>query len=535
MAESADEASDQDLATGKDTPATVTADIAVELEGAGARAEAGSIVPEVSVALHGAASSASAGEFVPRGPAPLPTGWMTSGDDNTAVQIAAQMRRRIIDQASFSSQPPLPLTEAASASTTPQLQLRAPGNFGSPEEAPADTVMQRPPNLVLNQSSVADTPLPSASEAAASMTPEALPAAASLVFSPTAASLALSPASPFVTGPDDASNQVVIQQTETARRRFIDIINSEPSARTVFGEARGQAGAFGSAAGTLSGVAAEAKAGDLSSPPDTGAIIPAQASGGSQFRLDEAGRIDLVPDPPANTDERQQELYDELRHKTRELTELGHNQLADLSTPADRFREALQENIEAVSITRLWSRGNTLRRRLAAHEIAVGSAEPSDPARLTPLVAGRLRDLVETFNVFIAGDPEGSVLEQARLGPQERAAKRAIVVAAEPIVEALRASPDIATQSAAQALTEQIEAAQDALSATGIDSDQAVALAGNSSSNAVITLLRQGVAWLGRGAADDVKSGFYRTIGGAMATGAIGGAVCQPRDRDFYR
>ena len=94
----------------------------------------------------------------------------------------------------------------------------------APEEAPADTVMQRPPNLVLNQSSVAgpppqtqyDTSLPpvgpkrgsadlltatvsgnlSASEAAASMTPEALPAAASLDLSPTTASLALSPTPP---------------------------------------------------------------------------------------------------------------------------------------------------------------------------------------------------------------------------------------------------------------------------------------------------------------------------------------------------
>ena len=67
-----------------------------------------------------------------------------------------------------------------------------------------------------------------------------------------------------------------------------------------------------------------------------------------------------------------------------------------------------------------------------------------------------------------------------RLGPQERDSKRAIVVAAEPIVEALRTSPDVATETAAQALTEQIEAA----SATGVDSDQAVALAGNRSSNA---------------------------------------------------
>ncbi len=78
------------------------------------------------------------------------------------------------------------------------------------------------------------------------------------------------PADGWMSG-DDASNQVVIQQAETARRRFI------------FGEARGQAGAFGGAAGTLSGVAAEAKAGDLSSPPDIEAIIPPQARGGSQF------------------------------------------------------------------------------------------------------------------------------------------------------------------------------------------------------------------------------------------------------------
>jgi hypothetical protein len=327
---------------------------------------------------------------------------------------------------------------------------------------------------------------PSAPEAAASMTPEA-PAAASLDLSPPTASLALSPTTPA-----------------------IDIINSEPSATTVFGEARVQAGAFG-------GAAAEAKAGDLSSPPDTGAIIPPQASGGSQFRLDESGRIDLVPDPPANTGRRQRELYDELRHKTRELSELGHNQLGDLSAPIDRFREALLENIETVSITRLWSRGNTLRRRLDAHEIAVGSAEPSDPARLTLLVAGRLRDLAETFNVFIVSEPEGSVLEQARLGPEEREAKRAIVVAAEPIVEALQTSPDVATQSAAQALSEQIEAAQDALSAAGVNGDQAVALAGNSIINAVITLLRRAAWGEAAFALEKFRHGVYATAGGGAA------------------
>ena len=51
---------------------------------------------------------------------------------------------------------------------------------------------------------------------------------------------------------DDASNQVVIRQTEAARRRFIDIINSEPSAGTNFGEARTQAAPI-AASLTLSG------------------------------------------------------------------------------------------------------------------------------------------------------------------------------------------------------------------------------------------------------------------------------------------
>ncbi len=250
----------------------------------------------------------------------------------------------------------------------------------------------------------------------------------------------------------------------------------------------------------MSGAAARGEVGDLSLTPAAApltltpgtpiVVIPPQVRGGSQFRLDESGRIDLVPDPPANTDHRQRELYDELRHKTRELSRLGHNQLGDLSTPIDRFSEALPEKIEAVSITRLWSRGNTLRRRLDAHEIAVGSAEPSDPARLTPLVAKQLRDLVETFNVFIVGEPKARELEQARLGPQGRDALRASVNVAKPIVQAVQASPDVATPSAAQALSEQIDAAQDALSVTGVNSDQAAEFGAKTSRNFVAALLR---------------------------------------------
>jgi len=212
---------------------------------------------------------------------------------------------------------------------------------------------------------------------------------------------------------DDAADQVIIQAHVAQRRRFIDIINSEPSAGTIFGEARTQA------AQNVQAVPAAAPLALSGTPPDTEVTITQQASGGSQFRLDESGRIDLVPDPPANTDERQQELYDELRRKTFDLSALNPNLLGDLSAPINVFLGALPENIEAVSITRLWSRGNTLRRRLGAHELAVGSDEP-DPARLPPLVAGQLHDLVDTLNVFITAEPKGHELDEERRGPQER-------------------------------------------------------------------------------------------------------------------
>jgi hypothetical protein len=95
--------------------------------------------------------------------------------------------------------------------------------------------------------------------------------------------------------------------------------------------------------------------------------VPPQASAGSQFTIDASGRIDLIPDPPDHTDEAQRELYDEVRLKARELSNVGDNQLGDLAGPANLFLAALPERLEDASIVRLWSRGNTLRLRLAAH------------------------------------------------------------------------------------------------------------------------------------------------------------------------
>jgi hypothetical protein len=164
----------------------------------------------------------------------------------------------------------------------------------------------------------------------------------------------------------------------------------------------------------------DALSGEPENPPDAHEI-PDQRSAASQFALDAEGRLDLLPDAPL-ADDLQREMYLEVRHKAAILAGLGHNQLADLSAPIDRFREALPVDITLISINRVWSRGNTLRRHLAAHELVVRSAEPVDPSRLTPVVGQMLRDLVDTFNVFIVGDPKGRELDQIRLGPRERAA-----------------------------------------------------------------------------------------------------------------
>jgi hypothetical protein len=156
--------------------------------------------------------------------------------------------------------------------------------------------------------------------------------------------------------------------------------------------------------------------------PDVDAIPP-QTTAASQFALDAEGRLDLLPDAPL-PDDMQREIYQEVRYKALALSGLGHNQLAGMSEPVARFLTAAPELIEDVSITRLWSRGNTLRRRLRAHDTAAASGDPTDPAILSTSVAEMLRDLVESYNVFIVGDPAGRGLDQIRLGPQERASQR---------------------------------------------------------------------------------------------------------------
>ncbi len=246
--------------------------------------------------------------------------------------------------------------------------------------------------------------------------------------------------------------------------------------------------------------------------------IPDQAPVATTFGQNAQKLIDVVPDPPSlesQADALQREFYEETRDKAEVLAGFGHNQLGDLSRPVTRFLESLPERIEEVLISRAWSRGNTLRLRLKADDLLTAKAEP-DPARLPPLVAESLRDLVHEWNIFIAGDPKGREFDETRLGPAELDAAKRVVAAAAPIVEAVRDSENIATPAAIEAVAEQDQAA--AKAPAGADGDQAVDLSRKTTGNFVIQLLRSAYAFVRREpafAVKEMRAGVYRAAGAA--------------------
>jgi hypothetical protein len=254
-------------------------------------------------------------------------------------------------------------------------------------------------------------------------------------------------------------------------------------------------------------------------PPAPIEAIPEQEPLATRFGVNSKGLIDLVLDPPAPetaADPLQREFYEEIRLKAQSLVAIGPNQLGDLSGPANRFCDGLKDRIEDISITSLWSRGNTLRIRLKAHDLSMGNEEP-DPGRLHPLVAETLRDVVHTWNIFIVGDPKGRELDGIRHGPQDVEAAKRVVATAAPVVEALQHSENVATPTAIEAVVEQAETAKSA--PAGIDGDQAIDLSRKTTGNFVAELLRSVIQGESAFAWKEYRAGIYRAGGTATAGG----------------
>ena len=201
--------------------------------------------------------------------------------------------------------------------------------------------------------------------------------------------------------------------------------------------------------------------------------------------------------------------------------------LGDVALPANRILEALPERIEDASVDKLWSRFNTARRRQDAHVRAIENNLGPNPARLDDLVAATLGDLVDSFNVYVLGDPRALELDGARLGPQDREAVRKIAALAAPITRAASKSQSPATPAAQEALAEQVDAAIDA--PNDINGDQAADLARKTTGNFVSELLRQAYAPIAKlgavakkeagFAGHEFRAGFYRAPGTAAFAG----------------
>ena len=268
-------------------------------------------------------------------------------------------------------------------------------------------------------------------------------------------------------------------------------------------------------------------------PPPSGAI-PAPERRAFQFISRVDGPIDLaassLPGEHLLGGPGQQEDYIELRAKAAELSALGSNRLGRLYNPINRFL-GLGKDIDQVRSKLFWSRINTLRIVLESHDQANAAEnrniEP-DERRLEPTVASLLKDLVETINVFVVGDPSLMELDAVRPGPQEtEAAKEEISVVA-PMIDDLVNNPNVATESAREVLSEQANNMK--IADESLPGRQTAEFGRRSIQNFVGELLRRayvpvqalsrmaksetGIAWKG------VREGAYRAIGAGLITGA---------------
>lgn len=175
---------------------------------------------------------------------------------------------------------------------------------------------------------------------------------------------------------------------------------------------------------------------------------PAQDQSAVAYGVNQEGKVDRLPtsnqqhlrDQP---DQRQ--IYADVREAFDELRAEGQRLGETLASALDRIMRSMPEAFEDAQAYLVWRDGNRLRRILLAHQ-AVALHTGPDPAKLDLAVAAQLDETLKLYNLFAFGDEGLRAKDENAIPPQERISGAREAELAKPVVTAILASPDIASQ-----------------------------------------------------------------------------------------
>jgi hypothetical protein len=208
------------------------------------------------------------------------------------------------------------------------------------------------------------------------------------------------------------------------------------------------------------------------------------------FRPSRRGPLELLPDSAAEfLDPEQSQLYASMRAQLVKLQEeIPSQERIQIDDTLNDFLDqpASWQAVEFKKV--LWLCGNALRNKLAQHDAVKDILDPHY-STLPAGVAAALRKPVETWNVFVLGDPDLVELDAKRLGPQEQQTAIANIKAARPIVETAAIDREITTEQTGNVLTASLQAASSPVD--NINTKQAQDLAEGTSRNLVVQIVRR--------------------------------------------
>ena len=251
---------------------------------------------------------------------------------------------------------------------------------------------------------------------------------------------------------------------------------------------------------------------------------PPQEAGAIAYGVNEHGKLDRLPlsdqvhlrDVPD-----QRRSYADLRAATGELLEEGQRLGPRLHPRLERFAQSMPERFEDAEAYLVWRDGIALRRLYRAH-LAVAHGKDPDPTRLDAAVAEGLGGVLDLYNAFAFADDGIRAKDEATIPPQERVIQEAEAAVAKPLVEAMLATPDIATP---EALSDIAADAEDAdLSANDPYAGQALDQANRTLRNWSAGLLGGGKRVLDEAntSAKEVRSGAERAVGALIVSELCG-------------